>query len=265
MIRVAELEAKKIDDKEYLVYWCREKDVMDSAELQMLRQNQIEGVLPFTEMRLKGNTCYCYDVAGTMSLEEYIGAAKEPAKLEALIEAMRTVLSQADAYMLYLQHYVGMAQMVRVRDEKPFFMVLPVSNYDGEQIEADSLYAMVQDKITQLKNPAAKEETENKKEEAPKSKVMFCIRQKSLRKTIQIDKPVFRLGRDGHQVDYMVKNPVVGRLHASLHVEDGRLYIVDETSKNGTYIAGKRLESGQKTELHQGDEFRLGTEEFEML
>lgn len=265
MIRVAELEAKKIDDKEYLVYWCREEDVVDSVELQMLRQNQIEGVLPFTEMRLKGNTCYCYEVAGTMSLEEYIGAVKEPAKIEALIEAMRAVLSQASSYMLYLRHYVGMTQMVRVRDEKPLFVVLPVNYYDKEQMDTDSFYAMIQDKITQLKNPAAKEETEDKKEEAPKSKVMFCIRQKSLRKTVQIDKPEFRLGRDGHQVDYMVKNPVVGRLHASLYVEDGHLYIVDESSKNGTYIAGKRLESGQKTELHQGDVFRLGTEEFEML
>jgi hypothetical protein len=50
----------------------------------------------------------------------------------------------------------------------------------------------------------------------------------------------------------------VSREHARLHTEDGRLYVTDLGSTNGTFLAGKRLEPNNPTLLRKGDELLLG-------
>lgn len=50
----------------------------------------------------------------------------------------------------------------------------------------------------------------------------------------------------------------VSRAHLKLHFEDGRLYVTDLGSTNGTYLAGKRLEPDKVIMLRKGDELVLG-------
>ena len=63
------------------------------------------------------------------------------------------------------------------------------------------------------------------------------------------------IGR-GTDADVLVDSEWVSRHHARILVEDGRAYIEDLGSKNGTYLQGSRVEG--RAELHDGDEITVG-------
>jgi hypothetical protein len=50
----------------------------------------------------------------------------------------------------------------------------------------------------------------------------------------------------------------VSRVHAQLHLAEGKVYITDLGSTNGTYITGNRLEANTPSVLRKGDELLLG-------
>ena len=54
----------------------------------------------------------------------------------------------------------------------------------------------------------------------------------------------------------------VSRIHARLLMRDGALYVSDLESRNGTWINGHRLGSGQLHELRAGDVLNLGRTRF---
>lgn len=77
----------------------------------------------------------------------------------------------------------------------------------------------------------------------------------------------YRIGRGGSK-DYPVKlhledNGVSG-LHATIGFENGQYWIMDEGSRNGTFINGEPAPSGRRQNLLSGDRIRLGQQtEFE--
>jgi DNA-binding winged helix-turn-helix (wHTH) protein len=58
------------------------------------------------------------------------------------------------------------------------------------------------------------------------------------------------IGRD------LIGTPDVSRRHASVVLRDGRVFLRDLDSKNGTFVANRRIES--ETELTNGDEIVFG-------
>ena len=70
-----------------------------------------------------------------------------------------------------------------------------------------------------------------------------------------------KIGRDG-QNDIWLNNRSVSRFHASLLMHsDGSLLISDLDSANGTFLNGKRLQSGKAYEIETGDIVRFGDAE----
>ena len=63
------------------------------------------------------------------------------------------------------------------------------------------------------------------------------------------------LGRDRTAVAW-IDDPSISRLHARIEVGDVDVTIEDLGSKNGTFVAGRRIEGPQA--LHDGDEVTLG-------
>lgn len=81
---------------------------------------------------------------------------------------------------------------------------------------------------------------------------------------IEIDKPIFRIGKEKSYVDYFIgDNPAISRSHANIITKEGKYYIVDTNSTNHTYIEGKMIPCNQETELHSGNVIKLANEEFE--
>ena len=81
---------------------------------------------------------------------------------------------------------------------------------------------------------------------------------------VDIDKPVFRIGKEKSYVDYFVAdNNAVSRIHADIITRDGSYYIRDDNSTNGTFVNGKAAAPNRDTEISNGDVIVLANEEFE--
>ena len=81
---------------------------------------------------------------------------------------------------------------------------------------------------------------------------------------IPICSDVFRLGRDSGYNDYVIaENEYVGNSHCHILVQDGGYFIVDDNSKNHTFVDDREIPSGRQIKLVHGQCIRLADEEFE--
>lgn len=83
---------------------------------------------------------------------------------------------------------------------------------------------------------------------------------------IEINKPVFRIGKERSYVDYFVSdNTAVSRSHANIINKDNEFYIVDTNSTNHTYVNGSMIQSNVETKIEHGTKIRLANEDFEFF
>jgi len=59
--------------------------------------------------------------------------------------------------------------------------------------------------------------------------------------------------------DVLLTHATVSRKHATITVENGKVYVEDAGSTNGTYVAGKKIGPGEKIELEGGCEVTFGS------
>ncbi len=89
------------------------------------------------------------------------------------------------------------------------------------------------------------------------------IRSKNNEK-INLNKPVFRIGKEKSYVDYFIgDNTAISRSHANFIIKDGNYYVMDTNSTNHTYVNGVMIQSNVETQLSHGDKVRLANEDFE--
>ena len=99
--------------------------------------------------------------------------------------------------------------------------------------------------------------------EAPSVKKPYIIRVRN-NERIPVSKEFFRIGTEKNYVDYYIgDNSYISRGHASLVSKDGRFFIIDNNSRNHTYVNGSLITSSTEFELKSGDTFKLANEEFE--
>ena len=81
---------------------------------------------------------------------------------------------------------------------------------------------------------------------------------------IPLNRRQTRIGRLANQVDFVVKNPRVGKTHADFIFQDGHYYVKDLNSKNGTYVNdnGRRIDSSVPYQLSDGDHISLADSHF---
>lgn len=81
---------------------------------------------------------------------------------------------------------------------------------------------------------------------------------------IIIQKSIVRIGKLSEQVDFVIQNPRVSRVHADIIYNEGKLYVMDLGSANGTYINGssERITANMEYELHNNDRVVFANEEF---
>lgn len=72
----------------------------------------------------------------------------------------------------------------------------------------------------------------------------------------------FIIGKLDSQVDYIVENSSVSRIHCKIINEDEKYYIIDLNSKNGTYLDEERLVSNKKYQLHDGTHVAISNCEY---
>ena len=70
---------------------------------------------------------------------------------------------------------------------------------------------------------------------------------------LSIDRSPFIVGKKGDRVNGELKNSSVSRIHASIRETNGRYFLSDMNSTNGTFINGRRLELNETVALEDGD------------
>ncbi len=68
----------------------------------------------------------------------------------------------------------------------------------------------------------------------------------------------FVIGKLLGEVDCLINDASVSRLHAKIWKKENTIHIQDLSSTNGTFVNGKRLHPGEETEIKKGDELNLG-------
>jgi rubrerythrin len=79
---------------------------------------------------------------------------------------------------------------------------------------------------------------------------------------ISVTRFPFRIGKMEGVTDYRICSNNVSRKHADILKEQGRYFVVDLGSTNGTYLDGKRLQPGVKEQLVDGAFIRFADTEF---
>jgi hypothetical protein len=67
------------------------------------------------------------------------------------------------------------------------------------------------------------------------------------------------LGREGHN-DLVLESSTVSRDHAAFTFRDGRWYLEDRGSSNGTFLNGTRVQPGTPLPLRHADRISIGTD-----
>ena len=67
------------------------------------------------------------------------------------------------------------------------------------------------------------------------------------------------IGKKEDEVDLIIDEDGISRMHARIIVKDDEFFIQDLNSKNGTFKNGMRLKPYEQKKLVKGDEIKLAT------
>lgn len=71
------------------------------------------------------------------------------------------------------------------------------------------------------------------------------------------------IGRDA-SADYCIQNTGVSRSHLRIEMGEGRLYITDLHSHNGTWLNGRKLKAGAQARVREGDRIMIAGEVYRL-
>lgn len=98
------------------------------------------------------------------------------------------------------------------------------------------------------------------------SRISPTLVRKRNNERIRIDSPIFRIGRDSSFNNYAVTdNHFVGHTHCHIISRNGEFFLVDDNSKNHTFLDGQQIPPSTEIKLSHGQKIRLSDEEFEFL
>lgn len=73
------------------------------------------------------------------------------------------------------------------------------------------------------------------------------------REELKIRKSPFFVGKESTRSDGVIREAEVSRVHAKFVLEEGRVFLIDQESTNGTYVNGKRLVPWERHIVENGD------------
>ncbi|MEA4924002.1 MAG: FHA domain-containing protein [Syntrophomonadaceae bacterium] len=144
----------------------------------------------------------------------------------------------------------------RISGEAAPSMAAPAYDPPGYEYAAESSYQ------PHYAEPAAPDEEATQLLQMPVYPVLKIDRN-GVEEVISINKPEFLIGRNSDAVDYHeANNNNIGRTHAKIISDNNTYFIIDLDSKNGTFLNGNKLNSGEPTPLRFKDKIRLANVEY---
>ena len=93
--------------------------------------------------------------------------------------------------------------------------------------------------------------------------IAFCGIQTPVKMEFLINKPEFSIGKKADIVDGAITfNDSISRIHCKIIKENGKHYLVDLGSANGTFVNGEKAAQNAKIEVSPGDKIKLANSNF---
>lgn len=190
---------------------------------------------------------------------EYLGSFKNGKDIYYDMDKRRKPTPLADydsTSLLFEKNDKDEATSLLIEDVKD----TPTSLLDDDNNEPTSLLVEDEDEATSL---LIDDEATSLLSEGPQITYPYLIRKNSFDR-MDINKPVFRIGKERSYVDYFVAdNNAVSRIHADIITKNNSFFVKDENSTNGTYVNGNRLSPKEEVQVFDGDIITFANEEFE--
>ena len=115
-------------DRRYLVYEKKPEDTLDTLTLEMISNNQIEGLAPANHIQMDDHFYMKYDITGCKSLREYMQGTINRQQLLHIMESIVDTAMEAEDYMLRFSSFVLDTDYMYMdgAGRKVFCIVLPV-------------------------------------------------------------------------------------------------------------------------------------------
>jgi len=91
---------------------------------------------------------------------------------------------------------------------------------------------------------------------------LMILFHKLTKSKIPLDETGIVIGRSSSKSDYVISNTNISREHARVFKRNGKCYIADLNSANGTFIGGLKIPKGSEREIREGDTIKLADEIF---
>ena len=92
----------------------------------------------------------------------------------------------------------------------------------------------------------------------------MCLIRKATKEQFFLTKEITKVGRSRENVDiYITDNTSIGRIHAILYLQNGRVFIEDQNSKNGTFLNAHRVTG--REEVTSVAHLSMSNEDFEIV
>lgn len=194
------------------------------------------------------STSVSFDVPGTGNELHQIPGVSQPMASQPIVSQPKPVPVQPKKQPQKINHQFDAVPAQPVYPVKPMSPSLDFGDTDfyddgsGQDLEATTLLDM----------------------ERPEQQMIPHLLSKKNNEKIPVNKPIFRLGRDESFNDYVIaENRYIGHSHCHIITRNGEYFIVDDNSKNHTYLDGVMITSGMEVKLTHGQIVRLANDEFE--
>ena len=146
------------------------------------------------------------------------------------------------------------------KDEATALLVEDDDEATSLLIDDEATSLLIDDEATSL---LSDDEPTSLLSEGPQITYPYLIRKSSFDRT-DINKPVFRIGKERSYVDcFVANNNAISRIHADIITKNNSFFVKDENSTNGTYVNGNRLSPNEEVQVFDGDIITFANEEFE--
>lgn len=117
-------------EKKYLVYQKRDGERLDMFTMEMLSNNKIPGLVPFSYIQIDQSVTMKYNVTGLVSLAEYLENTVKKEQFLKILVSLCDAVMQAEDYMLDISAYVFDEDRIFVdsKETKACMVVLPVEH-----------------------------------------------------------------------------------------------------------------------------------------
>ncbi len=91
----------------------------------------------------------------------------------------------------------------------------------------------------------------------------YLVRKKTMER-VNLDAPYIRIGKNSDNDFIITGNDAISRNHAWIEVKNNQYFLIDNNSKNHTYLNDMKLHPQEKYKLQDGDVIRFANEVFEL-